>query len=67
VSAAKGLNIELKSLRAGGRLVCYGGSKLTAGKGIFNLIKFCVSFGFFSPIQLLTQAKASWELQCLSL
>ena len=63
----KGVKIGLKSLRAGGRLVCYGGSQLTAGKGIFNLIKFGVSFGFYSPIQLLTQSKSILGISMLKL
>ena len=63
----KGVRIGLKSLRAGGRLVCYGGSQLTAGKGIFNLIKFGVSFGFYSPIQLLTQSKSILGISMLKL
>jgi len=63
----KGVKIGFKSLRAGGRLVCYGGSQLTAGKGIFNLIKFGVSFGLFSPIQLLTQSKSILGVAMLKL
>jgi NADPH:quinone reductase-like Zn-dependent oxidoreductase len=63
----KGVKVGMKSLRAGGRMICYGGSQLTAGKGIFNMIKFGLSFGFYSPIQLLTQSKSILGVNMLKL
>ena len=63
----KSVKTGYKSLRAGGRIVCYGGSQLTAGKGIFNLAKFGLSFGFYSPIQLLSQSKSIMGLNMLKL
>ena len=63
----KGVKTGFKSLRAGGRIICYGGSQLTAGKGIFNLLKFGLSFGFYSPIQMLTQSKSILGVNMLKL
>jgi NADPH2:quinone reductase len=63
----KGVKVGMKSLRAGGRMICYGGSQLSGGKGIFNLIKFGLSFGFYSPIQLLTQSKSILGVNMLKL
>jgi NADPH:quinone reductase-like Zn-dependent oxidoreductase len=54
----KGVKLGFKALRAGGRIVCYGGSKLGEGSGIFNLIRFGLSFGFYHPIQFLAQSKS---------
>ena len=63
----KGVKIGFKSLRAGGRIICYGGSQLTKGKGIFNLMKFGLSFGFYSPIQMLSQSKSMLGVNMLKL
>ena len=63
----KGVKLGFKALRAGGRIICYGGSRLAAGKGVFNLIKFGLSFGFYSPIQLLSQSKSILGLNMLKL
>jgi NADPH:quinone reductase-like Zn-dependent oxidoreductase len=63
----KGVKIGLRSLTAGGRIICYGGSQLTAGKGVFNLLKFGLSFGFYSPIQLLSQSKSILGVNMLKL
>ena len=64
-----GKNVKLgyKSLRAGGRIICYGGSQLTEGKGVFHLMKFGLSFGFYSPIQLLSQSKSILGVNMLKL
>jgi NADPH2:quinone reductase len=56
-----------KALRAGGRIVCLGGSQLTEGKGIFNLLKFAWAFGFYSPVQFLSQSKSMLGLNMLKL
>ncbi len=63
----KGVKFGFKSLKAGGRIICYGGSQLTAGKGIFNLLKFGLSFGFYSPIQMLSQSKSILGVNMLKL
>jgi len=63
----KGVKIGFKSLRAGGRIICYGGSQLTAGKGPLNLVKFGLSFGFYSPIQMLSQSKSIMGVNMLKL
>ena len=63
----KGVKVGMKSLRAGGRMICYGGAQLSGGKGIFNLIRFGLSFGFYSPIQLLTQSKSILGVNMLKL
>jgi len=63
----KGVKLGFKALRAGGRIICYGGSRLTAGKGIFNMVNFGLSFGFYSPIQLLSQSKSIQGLNMLKL
>ena len=63
----KGVKIGFKSLRAGGRIICYGGSQLTAGRGPIHLIKFGLSFGFYSPIQLLSQSKSILGVNMLKL
>jgi NADPH2:quinone reductase len=54
----KGVKVGFKSLRAGGRIICYGGSQLTEGRGIFNMVKFGLSFGLYSPIQMLSNSKS---------
>jgi synaptic vesicle membrane protein VAT-1 len=53
----KGVKLGFKALRAGGRIVCYGGSKLGEG-GFLKLIAFGLSFGFYHPIQFLAQSKS---------
>ncbi len=63
----KGVKVGMKALRAGGRMICYGGSQLSGGKGIFNMIKFGLSFGLYSPIQLLTQSKSILGVNMLKL
>jgi NADPH2:quinone reductase len=63
----KGVKIGFKSLRAGGRIICYGGSQLTAGRGPIHLIKFGLSFGFYSPIQMLSQSKSILGVNMLKL
>jgi NADPH:quinone reductase-like Zn-dependent oxidoreductase len=63
----KGVKIGFKSLKAGGRIICYGGSQLTAGRGPIHLIKFGLSFGFYSPIQLLSQSKSILGVNMLKL
>ena len=63
----KGVKMGFKSLRAGGRIICYGGSQLTAGKGPLHLIKFGFAFGFYSPIQLLSQSKSILGVNMLKL
>lgn len=63
----KGVKVGFKSLRPGGRIICYGGSQLTAGKGIFNMVKFGLSFGLYSPIQMLTQSKSILGVNMLKL
>jgi len=56
-----------KALRAGGRHVILGGSQLTEGRGIFNLLKFVWSFGFYTPVQFLSQSKSMLGLNMLKL
>lgn len=63
----KGVKIGFKSLKAGGRIICYGGSQMTEGKGIFNMVKFGLSFGFYSPIQMLSQSKSILGVNMLKL
>jgi NADPH2:quinone reductase len=63
----KGVKVGFKSLRAGGRIICYGGSRMTEGKGIFNMVKFGLSFGFYSPIQMLTNSKSILGVNMLKL
>jgi NADPH2:quinone reductase len=47
-----------KLLSPGGRIVCYGGSKRSDGKGIINDLKLAIGFGIYSPISFLTQSKS---------
>ena len=63
----KGVKVGFKSLRAGGRIICYGGSQLTSGKGIFHMLKFGLAFGFYSPIQMLSQSKSILGVNMLKL
>ena len=63
----KGVKVGFQSLRAGGRIICYGGSQLTSGKGIFNMVRFGLSFGFYSPIQMLSQSKSILGVNMLKL
>ena len=63
----KGVKIGFKSLRAGGRIICYGGSQLTGGRGPLHLVKFGLSFGFYSPIQMLSQSKSIMGVNMLKL
>lgn len=61
----KGVKLGFKALRAGGRIVCYGGSKLGEGKGLINLIRFGLSFGFYHPVQFLSQSKSMMGVNML--
>src|SRR6478736_5027555 len=61
----KGVKLGFKALRAGGRIICYGGSKLGEGKGIVNLIRFGLSFGFYHPVQFLSQSKSMMGVNML--
>ncbi len=45
-------------LSAGGRMVCYGGSRRSDGQGIFNDIKLALGFGIYSPIGFLMKSKS---------
>jgi NADPH:quinone reductase-like Zn-dependent oxidoreductase len=54
----KGVKLGFKALRAGGRIVCYGGSKMVEGSGFLNLIRFGLSFGFYHPVEFLSQSKS---------
>jgi NADPH:quinone reductase-like Zn-dependent oxidoreductase len=56
-----------KALRAGGRHVFLGGSQLTEGKGIFNLLRFVWSLGFYTPVQFLANSKSMLGLNMLKL
>jgi NADPH:quinone reductase-like Zn-dependent oxidoreductase len=63
----KGVKLGLKALRAGGRIICYGGSQLASGSGPIHLIRFGLAFGFYSPIQLLSQSKSILGVNLLKL
>lgn len=63
----KGVKVGIKALSAGGRIICYGGSQLADGSGILNLIKFGLSFGFYSPIEFLSQSKSIMGINMLKL
>lgn len=63
----KGVRLGYKALKAGGRLVTLGGAQLTEGTGILNMIRFGLSVGFYSPIQLLTQSKSILGVNMLKL
>lgn len=63
----KATKAGFKTLRPGGRIVCLGGSQLTEGKGILNLLKFAWSFGFYSPVQFLSQSKSMLGINMLKL
>jgi NADPH:quinone reductase-like Zn-dependent oxidoreductase len=52
-----GFKLGFKALRAGGKIISIGGAQLADGSGIFNLVRFGLSFGFYSPIQMLSQSK----------
>ena len=47
----------MRSLGAGGRLVCYGASVMT-DKNLFGKIKAGLGFGFYHPLMLLTPSKS---------
>ncbi len=61
----KGVKLGFKALRAGGRIVCYGGSKLGEVKGFLNLVRFGLSFGFYHPVQFLSQSKSMMGVNML--
>jgi NADPH2:quinone reductase len=63
----KGVKLGFKSLKAGGRIACYGGAKLAEGKGFLNLLRFGLSFGFYSPIQFLSTSKSMIGINMLKL
>jgi len=45
-------------LSAGGRMVCYGGSKRSDGRGLLNDIKLALGFGLYSPISFMMKSKS---------
>src|SRR5690349_2535356 len=61
------VKIGIKALRAGGRIITLGGAQMTAGKGFINLMRYGLSFGFYSPIQLLSQSKSIQGVNMLKL
>jgi NADPH:quinone reductase-like Zn-dependent oxidoreductase len=63
----RGFKLGFKALRAGGRIISIGGAQLTGGRGIFNLVRFGLSFGFYSPIQMLSQSKSILGVNMLKL
>ncbi|HMG15526.1 MAG TPA: zinc-binding dehydrogenase, partial [Saprospiraceae bacterium] len=50
----------------GGKIVCFGGSDLIAGKGnIFKLLRTVIGFGLYSPIHLLNRSKSLLSVNML--
>lgn len=45
-------------LAKGGRLVSLGAASLSGKKGIFNLLRLAIGFGFFSPISYLSKSQS---------
>jgi NADPH:quinone reductase-like Zn-dependent oxidoreductase len=63
----KAVKLGMKALRAGGRMICYGGSQLLGGKGLLHKIGFGLSFGFYHPVALLAQSKSILGVNMLKL
>lgn len=47
----------VRSLAAGGRLICYGAAAIT-GKNIFGKLKVALGFGFYHPLMLMQPSKS---------
>ena len=56
----------IRSLAAGGRIVCYGASALT-DKNIFGKIKTALGFGFYHPVMLMMPSKSIIGINMLSI
>lgn len=54
----KSVKKGFRLLSPAGRIVCYGGSKRSDGRGIINDLKLAIGFGIYSPISFLMQSKS---------
>ena len=54
----KSVKLGIRSLSAGGRIVCYGASEMTSSSSFFHYLKTGIGFGFYNP-GILTMASKS--------
>src|ERR1019366_1342694 len=54
----KSVKLGIRSLSAGGRIVCYGASEMIGSNSMFHYLKTGIDFGFYNP-GLLTMAAKS--------
>jgi len=54
----KSVKLGIKSLSAGGRIVCYGAAEMTSRGSLFHYLKTGIAFGFYNPGLLTTAAKS---------
>ncbi|MEM7372908.1 MAG: zinc-binding dehydrogenase [Bacteroidota bacterium] len=54
----KSLKQGFKLLRAGGRIVAFGGSSMTQAKNIFSKIRIGLSFGIYHPVAFLSNSRS---------
>jgi NADPH2:quinone reductase len=61
----KSVKKGFRLLSPGGRIVCYGGSKRSDGRGFINDLKLAIGFGIYSPISFMMQSKSLIGLNML--